>query len=297
MTFFKEIITFVLGGNANDVFLGVAHTCRYFVFNAVGFFLTDRSTKEYLLNCFEFRIKECHNLLVKTIVWRKIMGEMEFTELVSRLVIFIVVLLLSISIHEAGHAWMSWKFGDDTAYLAGRVTMNPIAHADLIGTIILPIFGFISASMGGLSLLGWGKPCPVNPRNWKDYKKANFWVSLAGVLGNLILVTAAFIGIKLATVFNVIELRDLVGTHPIGIFLSSLLFMNTSLILFNLLPFPPLDGSKILANFLPSSWQPTFDFLDQYGMIFLWILVISGVTRYIFQPVYMAVIQLLILIN
>lgn len=222
---------------------------------------------------------------------------MEATELISRLVIFIVVLLLSISIHEAGHAWMSWKFGDNTAYDLGRVTLNPIAHADPIGTLLLPILGFISASMGGFGLLGWGKPCPINPRNWANYKKANFWVSIAGVLGNLILVITALVLIKAATFFNLIELRDLVGTNPIGIFLMSLLFMNVSLIVFNLLPFPPLDGSKILANFLPASFQPIFDMLDQYGMILLWILVISGMTRYIFQPVSEFVIYLLILIN
>ncbi len=222
---------------------------------------------------------------------------MELTELISRLVIFLVVLLLSISIHEAGHAWMSHKFGDDTALLDGRVTLNPVSHIDPIGTLLLPILGFLSVSMGGFSLLGWGKPCPVNPRNWTNYKKANFWVSIAGVLGNLILVILAFGLIKLATVFNVMQLNDLVSSHPIGIFLSSLLFMNMSLIVFNLLPFPPLDGSKILANFLPPSFQPVFDMLDQYGVIFLWILVITGITSYIFTPVMKFVIYLLLLMN
>jgi Zn-dependent protease len=222
---------------------------------------------------------------------------MELTELVSRLVIFIVVLLLSISIHEAGHAWMSHKWGDDTAYMLGRVTLNPVAHADPIGTLLLPILGFLSVAMGGFALLGWGKPCPVNPRNWTDYKKANFWVSIAGVLGNLILVILAFILIKLAVVFNVMQLNDLVSSHPIGIFLSFLLFMNVSLIVFNLLPFPPLDGSKILENFLPPSFQPVFAMLEQYGIIFLWILVVTGITSYIFKPVMLFVIFLLQLIN
>jgi Zn-dependent protease len=222
---------------------------------------------------------------------------MELTELISRLVIFIVVLLLSISIHEAGHAWMSWKFGDDTAYMLGRVTLNPVAHTDILGTLVLPIIGFISVSMGGFGLLGWGKACPVNPRNWANYKKANFWVSIAGVLGNLILVISAFILIKLSTMFGLITLQDLVGTNPIGLFLFNLLFMNVSLIVFNLLPFPPLDGSRILSNFLPPSFQPVFDMFEQYGIIFLWILVISGVTGYIFAPVFKAVLAILILTN
>lgn len=224
---------------------------------------------------------------------------MEMTELISRLVIFIVVLLLSISIHEAGHAWMSWKFGDDTAYNLGRVTLNPVAHTDPIGTLLLPILGFLSASMGGLALLGWGKPCPINPRNWTNYKKANFWVSLAGVLGNLILVIAAFAVIKVATSLGYYQGIEFVSRtqDAIVMFVQSLLLMNVSLIVFNLLPFPPLDGSKILANFLPSSFQPIFDMLDQYGVIFLWILVISGVTGYIFRPVFELVIYFVILTN
>jgi Zn-dependent protease len=224
---------------------------------------------------------------------------MELTELVSRLVIFIVVLLLSISIHEAGHAWMSHKWGDDTAYMLGRVTLNPVAHTDPIGTLLLPILGFLSVSMGGFAMLGWGKPCPVNPRNWTDYKKANFWVSIAGVLGNLILFLLAFALIKVLVSTGYYQGAEF--THrtqdPIVMFLQSLLFMNMSLIVFNLLPFPPLDGSKILENFLPPSFQPVFAMLEQYGIIFLWILVITGITSYIFLPVMSLVIYLVELIN
>ena len=194
---------------------------------------------------------------------------------------------------------MSWKFGDDTAYNLGRVTLNPIAHTDPIGTLLLPILGFLSASMGGLALLGWGKPCPINPRNWANYKKANFWVSLAGVLGNLILVFVAFALIKVVVSLGYYQAIEFVSRtqDAIVMFVQSLLLMNVSLIVFNLLPFPPLDGSKILSNFLPPSFQPVFDMLDQYGVIFLWILVISGVTGYIFRPVFELVVYLILLVN
>jgi Zn-dependent protease len=223
--------------------------------------------------------------------------DFEITQFISRLIIFLIVLLLSISIHEAGHAWMSWKFGDDTAYMLGRVTLNPIAHTDPIGTLLLPIIGFISTSMGGISLIGWGKPCPVNPRNWENYKLANFWVSIAGVLGNLILVITAFVLIKAFVVFNVIKLDDLFGSNPIGMFLRNLLFMNVSLIVFNLLPFPPLDGSKILQNFLPESFNPTFELLEQYGFLVLFALVATGITSYIFTPIFKVVLFALVAIN
>jgi Zn-dependent protease len=223
--------------------------------------------------------------------------DFEITEFVGRLIIFLIVLLLSISIHEAGHAWMSYKFGDDTAYLLGRVTLNPIAHTDPIGTLLLPIIGFISVASGGISLIGWGKPCPVNPRNWANYKVANFWVSIAGVLGNLILVVTAFVLIKAFTAFNIIQLEDLFGSNPIGMFLSNLLFMNVSLFVFNLLPFPPLDGGKILENFLPESTRPVFEMLEQYGFLVLFALVATGMTSYIFTPIFKAVVFALVAVN
>jgi Zn-dependent protease len=212
----------------------------------------------------------------------------EITELVSRLVIFLVVLLLSISIHEAGHAWMSWKWGDDTAYLLGRVTLNPIAHTDPIGTLVLPMLGFISVAAGGIPLLGWGKPCPVNPSKWTNYKLANFWVSIAGVLGNAILLIAGIVIAKTLIAFQVIDPHSInfKTDNPISMFLQTLIYMNLSLFVFNLLPFPPLDGSKILANFLPASFQPIFSALDQYGTLVLFALVAMGITSKLMAPVF-----------
>src|SRR5918912_2918999 len=110
------------------------------------------------------------------------------SDLVGQLIIYIVVLLLAISAHEAAHAWMSYKYGDDTAYLLGRVTLNPVAHIDPIGTLLIPVVNFISASSGVfIPLIGWGKPTPVNPLRWRDKDKANIMVSLAGILANTLI--------------------------------------------------------------------------------------------------------------
>src|SRR5215207_9289207 len=115
-------------------------------------------------------------------------------QLIPNLVIYMVVLLLAISAHEAAHAWMSYRFGDDTARLLGRITLNPMAHTDPIGTLLIPIAGFIFAAMGGgrLPLIGWGKPTPVNPLRWRNKNVANVMVSLAGILANLFIALVAF---------------------------------------------------------------------------------------------------------
>ena len=116
--------------------------------------------------------------------------------------IYMVVLLLAISAHEAAHAWMSDKFGDDTARLLGRVTLNPMAHTDPIGTLLIPIVGFIVGAMGGgrFPLIGWGKPTPVNPLRWRQKDLANVMVSIAGILANSLIAIIAFTIIKVLLV-------------------------------------------------------------------------------------------------
>src|ERR1700754_1136145 len=113
--------------------------------------------------------------------------------LLGQLIIYIVVLLLAVSAHEAGHAWMSYKYGDDTAYMLGRVTLNPVPHINPVGTIILPIIGFLTGyfqGAQGIPLIMWGKPTPVNPLKWRNKDVANVMVSLAGIAVNLMIATA-----------------------------------------------------------------------------------------------------------
>jgi Zn-dependent protease len=214
---------------------------------------------------------------------------MDIANLASHLIIYMVVLLLAISVHEAGHAWMSYKFGDDTAYMLGRVTLNPIAHTDPIGTLLIPIVAFILGSMGGalgsIPLIGWGKPTPVNPRKWDRYNLANVMVSVAGVLGNLILLIIGFIAarIMLTQGFGVLDFFGR-STNPLAILVGNMMMLNMSLFVFNLLPFPPLDGSKILATFLPSSAQPLLNLLEQFGFLILMFLIYIGVFRLIITP-------------
>ena len=226
------------------------------------------------------------------------MGDINLVNLISHLVIFMVVLLLAISCHEAGHAWMSHKFGDDTAYMLGRVTLNPVAHTDPIGTLLIPIVAFILGSVGGalgsIPLIGWGKPTPVNPRNWTNYKLANVMVSIAGVLANLILLIVGVIAAKIM-MSQGFQIGDFFGrsSNPLSILVGDIMMLNLSLFVFNLLPFPPLDGSKILSTFLPASFEPALNMLEQYGFLILMFLIYIGVFRLIITPFLYGLIYLL----
>jgi Zn-dependent protease len=207
-------------------------------------------------------------------------------QLIPQLVIYMVVLLLAISAHEAAHAWMSYKFGDDTARLLGRITLNPTAHIDPIGTLLIPIAGFIFAAGGGVfPLIGWGKPTPVNPLRWRNKDVANVMVSIAGILANLLIALIAFTIYKFLLMSGMIYSMSHSTQEPVRLFLENLLIMNISLAVFNLLPFPPLDGSKVLETFLPASMQPALEFLEQYGYWLLVLLIYMGVFSAIINPI------------
>lgn len=228
------------------------------------------------------------------------MGDVDVINLVSHLIVYMVVLLLAISAHEAGHAWMSHKFGDDTAYLLGRVTLNPVAHTDPIGTLLIPIVSFIlgavGSSLAAIPLIGWGKPTPVNPRKWTNYKTANVMVSIAGIGANLILAVIGFAVLKSLIEFRVLDGVDTQSgiIMPVLLFLRYMIMLNVSLAIFNLLPFPPLDGSKVLSTFLPDSFQPAFAMLEQYGFLILMLLIYWGVLGVIIGPVFWFVNYLLV---
>jgi Zn-dependent protease len=229
------------------------------------------------------------------------MSDINIVQLISHLVIYIVVLVLAISAHEAGHAWMSLKFGDDTAYMLGRVTLNPVKHTDPIGTLLIPIlsfiFGVVGGALGGIPLIGWGIPTPVNPRKWTNYKMANVMVSIAGIGANIILATIGFVALKIFIMYRIVTAMD----SPEGIMsvvftlLYYLLTLNISLAIFNLLPFPPLDGSKVLSTFLPASVQPVFDLLEQYGYLILLLLIYWGIVGAVMRPVFHLIDRLLFL--
>lgn len=173
----------------------------------------------------------------------------------------LIVLLFSVIVHELAHGYVAYSLGDPTAKYSGRLTLNPLRHLDMFGSIILPLLLFIS---GSPFLFGWAKPVPVNPNNFSDKKYGDIKVSVAGPLSNF----------ALAIVFGLM-IRFMPGLSYIY---APIVFINIWLGIFNLIPIPPLDGSWILFNFFPASMRGAEVFLRQYGFIILFFLIIFGGT-------------------
>ena len=149
----------------------------------------------------------------------------DIADFVSKLIIYMVVWIFSVSFHEFGHAWVSYKFGDDTAYRLGRVTLNPIPHIDPIGTLLLPFIGFVISftSAGNFPLIAWGKPTPVNPLKWRNKDTANVCVSLAGIVINLLIAVVASGAIKINGFAGNYYLSETQNSALISIFVKFLL--------------------------------------------------------------------------
>jgi Zn-dependent protease len=173
---------------------------------------------------------------------------------------------------------MAQRFGDQTASWNGRLTLNPMAHIDPIGTIVLPLVGIV---FGGL-MFGWAKPVPIDVRQFSNYRKGLFWVSFAGPLSNILfgfLSTLAFFAVQ-------IYLPKSFGYREAMIALSqSLTVVNFMLAVFNLLPIPPMDGSNIVLSFLNYNATRKFLELQQYSFLFMIALMVSGAFRFLAIPV------------
>lgn len=172
---------------------------------------------------------------------------------------------MSIVIHEYAHGYVAYLYGDDTARLQGRLTLNPLKHLELFGSIILPLV--LLFSKAGF-ILGWAKPVPYNPDNLKGGRKANVMVALAGILSNLGIAIIFGLIMRFAPILGIESLSD-VAINSFYKIMTSIVLLNIVLAFFNLIPIPPLDGSKVLFAYLPLRLRHIQDFLEQYGMFIL----------------------------
>ena len=186
-------------------------------------------------------------------------------------------IIIGLTLHELAHGYVAYRLGDNTAARQGRLTINPLAHIDPIGFIALFLVGF-----------GWAKPVPVNPFNMRDPQRGMLLVSLAGPATNMVIaiVTAILLGLGIASLFPY--------GHDI---VMRIIYINIVLAVFNLLPIPPLDGSKILAGILPPSQANIIHALDNYGFIILLLLLFTGVISKILSVIIVPIFHLLITLS
>lgn len=201
--------------------------------------------------------------------------------LIQRIVVWVLPVIFAITVHEVAHGWVAKKFGDNTAYNQGRLTLNPIKHIDWLGTIVIP--GLLLLSFTGF-IFGWAKPVPVDPRYFKNPRKDMAIVALAGPLSNLIMAVGWALLARIGVWVNV----DFVSMPLIYMGVAGI-SINLVLALINMLPIPPLDGSRVVTGLLPHrlAWQ--YNRLERYGFFILLLLLMTGGLGYILgYPMYYA---------
>ncbi|UKL13780.1 site-2 protease family protein [Dissulfurimicrobium hydrothermale] len=200
---------------------------------------------------------------------------MDLSNIIQKLAILVPPILLAVTVHEMAHGWVAYRLGDPTAKMQGRLTFNPIRHLDPVGTLVF----FMTQT------IGWARPVPVDPRYFKSPRRDMIWVSLAGPAANLILAALSALLLRETAGF----LQGIWG--PSLYFARPLVYMayvsvqiNIGLAIFNLIPIPPLDGSKVLIGLLPLKLAIWYEQFERYGFILILILVFTGVTGRIIVP-------------
>jgi Zn-dependent protease len=197
--------------------------------------------------------------------------------ILSEIIIIAPPLLLALTVHEFAHGWVAYRLGDPTAKMAGRLTLNPLRHLDPIGTIAF-----------FLIKIGWAKPVPVNAAYFKNPRKDMLWVALAGPMTNLAMAVISAVATKVVwLLMEILPASPVVNALfvPLNAMLIASVWINLVLCIFNFLPIPPLDGSRILSGILPPDLARTFAGVERYGFILILVLAFSGILAKVILPI------------
>jgi len=205
---------------------------------------------------------------------------------VQQIAAWVMPVLLAITVHETAHGWVARRFGDKTAQMLGRLTLNPIKHIDLVGTILVPA---VMLLLPGGFVFGWAKPVPVDWRNFKRPKQDMAWVAAAGPASNLLMALAWALAARLALGLS----ADNWIALPLLFMGVAGIFINTILMVLNLLPLPPLDGGRVVTGLLPGPYAYKFARIEPYGFFILVALLVTGVLSIVMWPVVKLVLQMM----
>ena len=206
---------------------------------------------------------------------------MDISEIIRQLVISAIPILIAITFHEAAHGFVANRLGDPTAKMLGRLTLNPIAHIDPVGTIIMPIMMIVLS--GGQFVFGYAKPVPINPHNFNNPKRDMAISAAAGPLSNIALAIISMLILKLFVLPASGFMGSAIST-PLSLMLMQSIKWNIVLAVFNMIPVPPLDGGRVLVGLLPHKQANTYSKIEPYGMIIVIVLIMSGIAKIFIYP-------------
>lgn len=210
-----------------------------------------------------------------------------FQDIARSLILTLPLMWLSLSFHEAAHAYVANRCGDPTARLLGRISLNPMVHIDFLGTVVVPI---IATIFSGFALIGWAKPVPVDPRNLRNWRRDDIMISLAGPASNLLL--ALVFSVITMVVVVLMPQDNLRSAETVFTLLERAILMNVGLAVFNMIPIPPLDGSHVVGHYLPASLRPMWQNLAIYGSFVLLLLINIPFVRGLLGAVIYSVAQI-----